>query len=283
MSLALGDRYNYYMKKSTDRINLLNTELTISIESERSENRRKTKLLKQLKKLIYPHQVEMISEKGKELEETMPVSSSEVACISFDIQSSSKIGHTTHHDFFEDVMKSCHRLMTSYYDKENLKANAYMIKEMGDGFICSVGFPFECSGNPKQNAFALSESFIRIFDRLALKYFPDKEVFCSVGVAYGEVSGYFPKSGLKQYDLYGEAIIKATRYESFRKHLFQAGIEKGNVLIIQKLVYDDLSKEMQESLTPFNLDDVKIRDDAEATKVYFKSESQYNRNSSIAS
>ena len=111
--------------------------------------------------------------------------------------------------------------MTSYYDKKSLKANAYMIKEMGDGFLCSVGFPFKCGGEPKQSAYALADNFLDIFQKLAVHYFPTQNVYCSIGIVYGKISGFFPKAGLKRYDLYGEAIIKATGYESYRKQLFE--------------------------------------------------------------
>ncbi|MDQ3231934.1 MAG: hypothetical protein M3Q07_08955, partial [Pseudobdellovibrionaceae bacterium] len=80
---------------------------------------------KQLQKVFYRHQLNMIRE-GRDLEETMPRGTAKACVIAFDVQGSSQLGHTQNHDFFEAVLKKCHSCMMSYYDPKALTANAYM-------------------------------------------------------------------------------------------------------------------------------------------------------------
>ena len=86
----------------------------------------------------------------------------------------------------------------------------------------------------------------------------------------GEINGYFPTIGLKTYDLYGEAIIKATRYESFRKQLFSTGIEKASIITMEDKVYQHLSAETRKQLIRFNLSEHQVRDDPDAKALYYK-------------
>ncbi|RYZ77645.1 MAG: membrane protein, partial [Proteobacteria bacterium] len=118
--------------------------------------------LLQLKNLVYPHQVAQI-EKGASVIDTMPIGRAEACVISFDIQDSTILGHEKNHEFFEAVMKRCHKMMLAYYQVDRMEANAYLIKEMGDGFLCSVGFPFKCRGDIFENSIALSEIFVEVF------------------------------------------------------------------------------------------------------------------------
>ncbi len=142
---------------------------------------------------------------------------------------------------------------------------------MGDGFLCSVGFPFAVQGSLLENSLALAESFISIFDNEAKKYFPDKNVYCGIGMAYGDVCGYFPKTGLKHYDLYGETIIKATRYEAMRKIIFEQGrVPQGNIMILQEDVFGNLASGYQDGFMEYQLDQYRVRDDPNAEKLYYK-------------
>ena len=167
-------------------------------------------------------------------------------------------------------MKDCHELMTSGYDIQTLNSNAYKIKEMGDGFICSVGFPFTHEGSIENHAYRLAEKFVDAFQRNVNRYFKDDKVYCGVGLASGEVTGYFPKTGLKQYDLYGDAIVLATRYEAFRKEIFASGVPKSNIITIQSQIVSHLDEKLKNGLTVVNLDKKKIRDDALAEDLHYK-------------
>ena len=84
------------------------------------------------------------------------------------------------------------------------------------------------------------------------------------------MTGYFPKTGLKKYDLYGDALVKATRYESMRKVLFKKGIPRGNIVILQSRVFDLLPENAREEFIEFPLDTVRVRDDKKADRLYYK-------------
>ncbi|WP_234996061.1 7TM-DISM domain-containing protein [Pseudobacteriovorax antillogorgiicola] len=105
------------LSESYNRVYALNSELT-------EGNNKNLALIGELKKLIYPHQVTMITENKSRLEETMPTGKHLAACISFDIQSSSTLGHSENYPFFESVLKRCHRVMMRNYDPHSLNAHA---------------------------------------------------------------------------------------------------------------------------------------------------------------
>ncbi len=232
--------------------------------------KQKKHTLEQLSRLVYPHQLKRI-EKGASLPETMPIGVGDACVISFDIQGSASIGYDANHVFFKELMRSCHKAMIAYYDGENLKANAFMIKEMGDGFLCSVGYPFACEGDVYQNAVSLAEIFIQVFDVSAKKYLQGKDVYASIGIAYGDIRGGFPKHGIQNYDLHGDVIVKATRYEAFRKLLFkEKGLSDTSVIIVQEDVVSRLPKTMKQGFEEYVLGAIRIRDDEHARRLFFK-------------
>ena len=129
------------------------------------------------------------------------------------------------------------------------------------------------------------QRFVNIFIGFAKQYFPDREIYCSVGIAYGEATGYFPSIGLKRYDLYGDCLVKATRYEAFRKELYKRGISPTNLIIVQDNVYQGFLDKMKEELKPFTLNQTQVRNDPMAKVVYYKTidaESQPGQNQTSA-
>jgi class 3 adenylate cyclase len=222
-----------------------------------------------LKKIIYLHQLLEIKN-GKELESTMPTTSSQACVISFDIVGSSKIKHIKAKTFFRNVFARCNELMVEGYDGKKLKSKAYRIKEMGDGFLCSVGYPFESiTDNPAIEAVVLSRSFARILKEESARLSID--ILCGIGIASDTITGFYPEVGTKEYDLYGPGIILATRYEGMRKALFKDGL-KQSVLIIQENVYESLSIELRSQFIEEDLQElgIVVRDDPSAIKIYYQ-------------
>lgn len=254
LSLALGYRVNLLQKK------------------QQEETRIKQHYFDQMEKVFYPHQLAMMQQ-GRTLEETMPVGKSEAYVIAFDIANSTKIGLTENHLFFESVMKKCQNLMNQKYKPETLSANAFRIKELGDGFLCSVGFPFKLpeGSQPVESAYQLALGFIRVFNKEVAAYFGEADYFCGVGIAKGDVVGYFPKSPPKEYDLFGDGIVYATRYEKMRKFIQTEG-SSGNVLILQEKVYSLLDEGEKEHFIEFNLKKrgVTVRDEPTASRLYYR-------------
>jgi hypothetical protein len=143
------------------RINLHEAEI---VRSQRETLNKLHHSYQQMEKVFYHHQIQLI-ESGKSLEQTMPTGASQACVICFDIFQSSSIRHEHVKIFFSNIFTRCHEIMSENYDPNSLRANAYRIKEMGDGFLCSVGYPFRTGGKSasetavelaEQNACAIS-------------------------------------------------------------------------------------------------------------------------------
>ena len=56
--------------------------------------------------------------------------------------------------------------MNEGYDEDHLVSLAYRVKELGDGFICSINYPFQVPGsNAAEEALRAAESFVEIFNQ----------------------------------------------------------------------------------------------------------------------
>lgn len=239
--------------------------------SEQRALRESEHAFNQLKKVFYPHQIEQIKS-GTELEKTMPTGRGEAAVISFDIIESSKIQQPKAKAFIENSIKSCVSIINENYDPERLRANGYRIKEVGDGFLCSVGYPFQLPEGVAAAVCAveLSLRFIHIFQNQVNQMLDHAPVYCSIGIAMDSLEGYFPKVGTIEYDVYGRAVILATRYESFRRQLFPKGVP-GHILTLHEKVYEQLPPELKAKFQEVDLHrtHMVVRDDLAAAKTYY--------------
>jgi len=253
---------------------LLSMALALRIKSMQVEiqDEQKEKLhgYKQLEKVFYPHQLQMIKQ-GHPIEKTMPTHSSEACVISLDIVNSSKLQHVKTKEFFHRVFSRCYDVMMSGYEIDSLKARAYRIKEMGDGFLCSVGYPFaSLNSNICIDAVQLALDFHNIFCEEVEEFAYHEPIFCSIGIAIGSIAGFYPEYGTKEYDLYGTSIILATRYEGMRKSILNENL-KSNIIILQERVAISLLPEQRAKFTPFNLvqNQIVVRDDPSARMLYY--------------
>jgi len=230
----------------------------------------------QLKKVFYPHQLTSMKN-GVHLEKTMPVGMAEACVISFDIAGSSKIKGQGVKGFFRDIFSRCNHLMVRDYqeniDVKAVVANAFRIKEMGDGLICSVGFPYKSpTNNPFMDALYLAEDFIKIFNTRVKEFGYPEDIFCGCGIAYGDLETFYPDSNPIEYDAYGRGIVLACRYEAMRKVVLSALGLKGNVLTVSDAVYRGIDDSKKEYLTLFDLKahNVSVRDDESAEFIYYR-------------
>ena len=255
MLIAMGHKIY-----STNRENQINLEEKLHSYQE-------------LAKVFYPHQVSQI-QMGDPVESTMPVGNHEACVVSFDIINSSGIKHDGFSELVEEFMGKCRGMMMEGYNPETLQSTAYMIKEMGDGFICSIGFPFkQVSKSMAESAVNLAERFEKTFTSLVVKFETEIPVYCSVGVAMGNVKAYFSKSGSIRHDLWGEAIVKAIRYESSRKQIFNTlRLEPSNIIILENSVYESLGQIKKKEFIELDLvkSKISIRDHLAAKKLAFK-------------
>jgi class 3 adenylate cyclase len=246
------------------------------LENQRSREKllaEQSHLLNQLRKIVYPHQVRMILE-GSELEATMPTEPGNGCVICFDIIGSSRIQHLNTKRFFRSVFRRCSEIMEEGYNGHEMQATAYRLKEMGDGFLCSVGYPFKPTrhnDSMQHAALELAYRFVRAFQEEVDKLDYPEPIHCGIGIAADVISGFYPESGAKEYDLFSRAIVLATRYESMRREIFKSR-PPGNIIILQERLFMSLDSKARQDFRVFDLQSngVIVRDDPSAIRLYYR-------------
>ncbi len=244
-------------------------------------------LYNQLSKLVYPHQLERIK-LGDELENTMPLKEGKAIVNVFDVQRSSEIRHERTQEFFMGVFQAFLQICMKGYEHAPLRSRAFRLKETGDGFISSVGYPFlpidsrSLADSAVSTALTMFEAFNKEVDRFNYS----RPIKGAMGLAYNSVQGTFQSGGIRSYDLFGDALIQASKYEELRKqpviwNLFKEyaakrSLEHFNVLIIQEVVYNSLSPAYRDLFTELDLDSARFAGhnfqlmyDKDARYIYF--------------
>lgn len=226
-------------------------------------------LYNQLSKLVYPHQLERIK-LGDELENTMPLKEGKAIINVFDVQRSSDIRHEKTAEFFMNLFQAFLQICMKGYEHNPLRSQAFRLKETGDGFISSVGYPFlpVDSRSLADSAVSTALSMFEAFNQEVERFNYSRPIKGAMGLAYNSVQGTFQSGGIRSYDLFGEALIQASKYEELRKqpaiwnifcdHAKQRGFEDFNILIAQEVVYNSLSPAYRELFTEIDLGDKEI-------------------------
>lgn len=244
-------------------------------------------LYNQLSKLVYPHQLERIK-LGDELENTMPLKEGKAIVNVFDVQRSSEIRHERTQEFFMGVFQAFLQICMKGYEHTPLRSRAFRLKETGDGFISSVGYPFLPidSRSLADSAVSTALSMFEAFNKEVEKFNYSRPIKGAMGLAYNSVQGTFQSGGIRSYDLFGDALIQASKYEELRKqpviwnlfkeHALQRGLQNFNVLIIQEVVYNSLSPAYRDLFTELDLDserfaghNFQLMYDSDARYIYF--------------
>jgi hypothetical protein len=197
----------------------------------------------QLSKVFYPHQIMQIRQ-GRTVEETMPVGEKDACILYFQIVGGATLMNESYEDCVENFMVRCRQLLMERYDPIRFSCDAYIIREMGDGFLCSIGYPFHQVGRLKSDsAVELAEKLIQEFEGLVKALDAPQRIHCSIGIVHGLVKSYFSRSGRIRDDLWGRAIALASVYGAASQQLFASlGREPENVIILHDAVYESLSR-----------------------------------------
>jgi hypothetical protein len=162
------------------------------------------------------------------------------------------------------------------------------LKETGDGFISTVGYPFlpTEARSLADSAVSTALTMLDAFNKEVEKFNYLRPIKAAIGLAYNSIQGTFQSAGIRSYDLYGEAIIQAAKYEGLRKrpelwdlfskHAAKMGIEYFHLLIVQEVVYNSLSSSYKDLFVEIDLTDPRVFTgeedmcyDTEARYVYF--------------
>lgn len=244
-------------------------------------------LYNQLSKLVYPHQLERIK-LGDQLENTMPLKEGKGIINVFDVQKSSEIRHEKTQDFFMGVFQSFLQICMKGYEHNPLRSQAFRLKETGDGFISAVGYPFlpVDSRSLADSAVSTALQMFEAFNVEVEKFNYSRPIKGAMGLAYNSVQGTFQSGGIRSYDLFGEALIQASKYEELRKqpvlwniftrHAKSLGIENFHILIVQEVVYNSLSPSYRDLFVEIDLNDPELEEnnfqmmyDNDAKFIYF--------------
>jgi class 3 adenylate cyclase len=239
-------------------------------------------LYKQLSKLVYPHQLARIKA-GDQLEETMPIVRADAIVNVFDIQGSSNIKHERTQSFFLEVFRAFSQICMMGYQHNPLRSRAFRLKETGDGFISAVGYPFMTEKQDQLADHALETALLmfRAFNSEVDKFGYGQPIKAAMGLAYNAVQGTFQSSGIRAYDLFGDALVQAYRYEEMRKNPSIAGIMREhaekvvlshyNILMIQEVIYNSLNSRYKQLFTAIDLKAINypMPQDPDARFVYF--------------
>ena len=244
-------------------------------------------LYNQLSKLVYSHQLEMIKH-GEELEATMPLKEGKAIVSVFDVQRSTEIKHEKTKEFFMNVFESFLEICMRGYEHNPLRSRAFRLKETGDGYISTVGYPFlpTEARSLADSAVSTALTMLDAFNKEVEKFNYSRPIKASIGLAYNSIQGTFQSAGIRSYDLYGEAIIQAAKYEELRKipelwnlfseHAAKLGLAYFHLLIVQEVVYNSLSPSYRDLFIEVDLSDPRVftggeemRYDPEARYIYF--------------
>ena len=142
-----------------------------------------------------------------------------------------------------------------------------MIKEMGDGFFCSIGYPFHSHAeNLSSDAYALAREFLGLFHEKCREFALPSSTTCAIGIAKGRVNAYFTTDGVVRHDIWGKAVVLANRYESAsRKIIALKSLTSGSMIVMQRDVFENLPQEEQQSLKIIEANLVPVRDDEESS------------------
>ncbi|WP_176736840.1 7TMR-DISM family protein [Oligoflexus tunisiensis] len=233
------------------------------------ETQRRRHAFSQLAKMVYPHQMDQMKQ-GEILETTMPHAAGEAVVICLDIIASTSSQIENLSNFLRRFFDRCDHLMSRDYQGETLSASGFRIKEMGDGFLCAVGFPFATPHGRASHdvAMQLAFGFLDAFDQEFSSTVSAERTYCSLGLARGPIQGFFTVSGIRSYELFGHSIVLATRYESLRK---QWPAERaGHMITVQSRLYESLDPRYQKLFKKHKLGPGMgaIRNDAEADAFY---------------
>ena len=237
-------------------------------------------LLKELESMAYPHQTKML-ETHFSLSETMLLKKTEACLGEFDIIDSSQIKEVnTYHDINSRIFKECYRKILLNYRMNPSEPNrpfsdGHVVKEMGDGFIYSVGFPFKVPGPGQKDvdiAFELARYFIKVFDEEIRKDKDGFDCFCVVVLIRSELEAFWTNYQVRHYDFKQHCVTKLFRFQEMRRHLARVDVYRpqASFILMEDEFYHKLSPELKKGAHNIDLEDqgVSVRDCPGAKQVY---------------
>ena len=236
----------------------------------------------QTSRLTYPHQLHMLKLKHN-LEDTMNLNRKDALVFEYDIKESSRLRNLPTYDKIkESLFKSLssehihrnYRLSDSWDDHQTPISDGFFLKDMGDGFIATVGHPFKCHDpNFAEVAVEMAENIIRD-SRVYFSEHLGKTVQLCIAMEYNEVQGHWKASNVTGFDLTDSSVAPVTRVGSLRRELENQNAirrDKSQIIVTER-VYERLKKKQKHfvkvDLRTVGKDGVKLREKPEDRFIY---------------
>ncbi len=268
-------------------IEILIFSSVMSLRSHRKQAqaiRSKSHILSELRKIVFPHQLSQMANKTR-LEETLPTSLGQACILKLTIEDGSFLQHAQWPQTLQKLQSLWYERLIQDYDSKTMSSSGYRIKELSDGVLCAIGYPFATSsGNPVQTAYTLALDFHDLVERISRELDAEEAIRCHIALSWGPVQGFFPKVGIQEYDLQGLAIVHATRYRAMANDCARLLNTKADLLVLQATVYHSLPRNLRESFVCLDLAEAGlfVRDDPKASQLYVREIKPSQRRSEAA-
>ena len=239
----------------------------------------------EMKKSFYPHQRWMMKNKLS-LEETMTVHSSSGFVYEVDIIGSSQYEEKEFTELKQKAFSLIYEHMMKDYTWEHKlgsrpKCSIKKLKEMGDGYIATIGYPFEFPQGSSMEDFAFDHSHevVGIWD----KVFKNKgyNAKLAIVVAKDTLKGFWTSPPDMLYDIEQSGIVKTARISQLRRVLHEKipGLIESHILIIEKDILSSLSAENQSDFFKVELKShgLQVRGLPETKSLYIKAIQQTDK------
>jgi len=198
----------------------------------------------EMKKSYYPHQRDMLKLKYN-LDDTMRIDSKEAIVVEVDLINSSKYqGQEIFRELKNKFFSSCYDLMMrNYYWDITLEnkpiCEVYKFKELGDGFISTIDYPFTFPINKNRTKFVLEFSYE--IESLFNLIFKDSEFEINLSIVANKslLQGFWSSPPATRYDLHQSGISKTARISSLRRVIQKRLPKYDNILLICEKLYEE--------------------------------------------
>ena len=235
----------------------------------------------ELASLVYDHQRKML-EDYKPLDQTMELSPRMAYIGEFDIVgSSSLVSNMDYEKTKNRVFARCYERVLKNYAFDNATpdrpvSDGHVVKEMGDGFIFSVGFPFAVppSKNPADVALDLSLEFLALFDQEMKPMSPNEDVGSVVVLTKSTVAAFWTQYKVRAYEFEQKCMSRVVRLSELRRALsyWRPQLGKSYVLMEESFGKDLSSSRLSETerIDIYSLG-LQVRNHPEIKAVYIRS------------
>ncbi len=236
-------------------------------------------------RLVHPHQLTLLKMKHV-LEETMSLDKRDAMVLEFDIKGSTQLSKKHGYDdfkvqLFKAIASTIIYKNYAFSDQwQNMKqpvSDGYFFKDMGDGFIVTVGHPFISKHrNLADQAVEMAIEMLNFAKRFLADHL-NQEVHLCVCIEKNPVQGLWKAANVTGYDFTDASVSPVQRLGNLRRSLEEhKAIEReASQIIMSHRAFDPLDQKKKHfrgiELRNVGPDGIKLRDSVDDKFVYVMS------------